>query len=297
MKIAITGATGLVGRGLVRHLEHSGHEIHALVRRKDRATAQEIYWNPAAGEIDGAALEGVDAVIHLAGENLAGYWTRAKKERILSSRRDGTRLLSTALAGLKKPPRVFISTSATGFYGDRGDAELDESAPRGRGFLAGVCAEWEAAAEPARQAGIRVVHPRFGIILDKNGGALGKLLPLLRWGLGGKLGSGRQYWSWITMQDVHRGLAFVLEQPQLSGALNFTAPDPVSNAVFTKRAARRLHRPAFFAVPAFVLRTVMGEMAQEMLLNSARVVPGRLLEAGFQFKHPDLGTALEEILP
>lgn len=296
MKIAITGASGLVGSGLMHYLKALGHELYPLVRKIGNNSHRDIYWNFAAGEIDSGALEGLDAVIHLAGENLTGYWTRAKKERILSSRRDGTRFLAEAVAGLKNPPRVFVSASAIGFYGDRGDIQLDESTPLGRGFLADVCAEWEAAAEPARQAGIRVVHPRFGIILDKNGGALAKLLPLLRWGLGGKLGRGHQYWSWITMQDVHRGLAFVLEQPQLSGAFNFTAPAPVSNAVFTKEAARLLHRPAFFTVPAFVLRTVMGEMAQEMLLNSARVVPGRLLEAGFQFEHPDLGTALEEIL-
>ena len=294
MKIAITGATGLVGRGLVRHLQGLGHDIHALVRQKE-ATAG-IYWNPAAGEIDSAALEGMEAVIHLAGENLAGYWSRAKKERILASRRDGTRLLGTALAGLKKPPRVLISASATGFYGDCGDAELDESAPRGSGFLADVCVAWEGAAEAARRAGIRVVHPRFGIILDARGGALAKLLPLLRLGLGGKLGSGRQYWSWIMMEDVHRGLAFLLEHPQLSGAVNFAAPGPVTNAEFTQTAARLLRRPAFFAVPAPALRLVMGEMAQEMLLSSARVVPGRLLAAGFAFAHAHLETALRELL-
>ncbi len=296
MKIAITGATGLVGKGLVRHLEQQGHEIHPMVRRKGDQTGRGIYWDPGKGEIDSAALEGMDAVIHLAGENLSGYWTAAKKERIMASRRDGTRLLSSVLAGLKQRPTLLISTSATGFYGDRGDTILDESAGSGKGFLAEVCLAWEKAADPAREAGIRVVHSRFGIILDPRGGALGKLLPLLRAGMGGRLGSGRQYWSWITMHDIHRALSFCLKQPGLAGAVNFTAPEPSTNTEFTKAAARFLHRPAVFAAPAFALRLALGEMADEMLLGSARVLPQKLLAAGFHFEHPDLAAALPFVL-
>ena len=296
MKIAVTGAGGLVGSGLLPYLKEQGHEICPLVRRRDALAGQGIFWNPATGAIDRERLEGLDAVIHLAGENLSGYWSAAKKERIMSSRRDGTQLLSTALAGLQQPPKVLISASATGFYGDRGVTVLDESSEHGEGFLAEVCTAWEKAADSARSAGIRVVHSRFGIILDAKGGAMGKLLPLLRFGLGGKLGSGRQYWSWITIQDVHRALAFCLNEAGLEGAVNFTAPAPATNAEFTRTAAQFLHRPAFFIAPAFALRLLMGEMANEMLLSSARVLPEKLLAAGFQFAHPDLTSALPALI-
>ncbi len=296
MKIAITGATGLIGASLSAYLQSLHHDIHPLVRQWPLHSARQIFWNPDKGEIDQGGLEGMDAVIHLAGENLAGRWSREKKERIMTSRRTGTRLLAGALARLQRPPAVFISASATGFYGDRGEEQLDESAAGGSGFLAEVCAAWEAAADPARQAGLRVVHSRFGIILDPAGGALARLLPLLRWGAGGKLGSGRQYWSWVTMTDVHRALAFLLEAPGVSGPVNVTAPAPVTNAEFTRQAARILHRPALLAAPAFALRLALGEMAQEMLLSSARVLPARLTTAGFQFRHPDLNTALMAVL-
>lgn len=296
MKIAITGATGLVGAGLVRCLTRQGHEIHPLVRRSPQAAAHEIFWDPQKDEIDHAALEGMDAVIHLAGENLTGYWSAAKKERIMTSRSLGTRLISQALAVLHHKPGILISASAIGFYGDRGAESLDESSPHGEGFLADVCMEWETAAAPAREAGIRVLHSRFGIILDPGGGALARLLPLLRLGLGGRLGSGRQYWSWITMQDVHSALAFCLEHPDLEGAVNFTAPAPATNAEFTRSAAQFLHRPAFFAVPAFALRLVMGEMAQEILLSSTRAEPKKLLASGFRFDHTDLRAAFAAVL-
>ncbi|HNW60308.1 MAG TPA: TIGR01777 family oxidoreductase [bacterium] len=296
MKIAITGASGLIGTGLVRHLEQNGHDIHPLVRRWPLHSARQIFWNPAKGEIDRDNLEGLDAVIHLAGENLGSRWNSARKERIMKSRCEGTRLLAAALARLRRPPAVFISASATGFYGNRGETLLDESAAAGSGFLAEVCAAWEAAAAPARAAGIPVVHPRFGIILDRDGGALARLLPLLRLGLGGKLGNGRQYWSWVAMADVHRALTFLLEHPVTSGPVNLTAPAPVTNAVFTRTLAHALHRPAFLAAPAFALRLVLGEMADEMLLSSARVVPARLTAAGFRFAYPDLATALPTVL-
>jgi uncharacterized protein (TIGR01777 family) len=292
MKIAITGAGGLVGAGLVRQLSAAGHELYPLVRSRPDRSGRAIGWNPATGEIDRSRLEGIDAVIHLAGENLAGYWTRAKKEQIMASRREGTRLLSDTLAGLHHSPQVLLCASATGYYGDRGSERLDESSPRGSGFLADVCAEWEAAAEPARRAGIRTLHARLGIILDPRGGALGRLLPLLRLGLGGKLGSGRQIWSWITMNDVHRAITFLLDRPALSGPVNLTAPAPVTNAEFTRTIAKFLHRPALFTAPAFALRLFLGDMAREMLLSGAQVLPRKLLDAGFIFEQPDLAAAL-----
>ncbi|HQI49407.1 MAG TPA: TIGR01777 family oxidoreductase [bacterium] len=296
MKIAISGATGLIGAGLSAYLQMQKHDIHPLVRQWPLHSARQIFWNPDKGEIDHTGLEGMDAVIHLAGENLAGRWTPRKKEQIMESRRVGIRLVVAALARLQRPPAVFISASATGFYGDRGEEVLDESSAGGSGFLAEVCAAWESAAEPARQAGIRVLHSRFGIILDPSGGALGRLLPLLRGGVGGKLGGGRQYWSWVTMTDVHRALAFLIETPGVSGPVNVTAPAPVTNAEFTRIAAHTLHRPVLFNVPAFALRLALGEMAQEMLLSSARVLPARLTSAGFHFHHPDLASALPAVL-
>lgn len=296
MKIALSGARGLVGSGLVRHLRQEGMEIYPLVRRRAAGESAEIFWDPVAGEIEADRLEGMDAVIHLAGENLAGLWTAGKKRRIITSRVEGTRLLSEALAGLKNPPRLLLCASAVGFYGSRGDAVVDEDTPQGQGFLADLCRAWEAAADPARMAGIRVVHSRFGLILDPAGGALGPLLPLLRLGLGGPLGSGRQYWSWVAMQDVHRALAFILRQETLAGAVNITAPAPVTNREFIRAAARQLHRPAFVPAPAFALRLLLGQMADEMLLSSARVAPKKLLEAGFSFTYPELTSALAAIL-
>jgi uncharacterized protein len=294
MKIAISGHSGLVGAGLAHYLEPQGHEILPLVRKSGQPQ-QGIYWDPAAGFIDRAGLEGVEAVIHLAGENLSGYWTRAKKERILTSRREGTRLLSQALAGLHQPPKVLLSASAVGYYGDADDRELTESSKQGRGFLAEVCSGWESATDSARLAGIRVANSRFGIILDAKGGALAKLLPIMRSGLGGKLGNGKQYWSWIAMNDVYRSMSFILNHSALSGAVNITAPQPVTNAEFTRTLAKVLRRPAFFSVPAWALRLAMGEMAQEMLLNSSRVLPEKLLAAGFRFEQPDLDSALATI--
>ncbi|HPN35179.1 MAG TPA: TIGR01777 family oxidoreductase [bacterium] len=296
MKIVLSGASGLVGNGLTRHLAQQGHEIHALVRRTPLNSEKEIYWNPDENQINGSALEGMDGVIHLAGENLSGLWTTAKKARILSSRKNGTLLLSRCLGDLKRPPQVFISASAVGYYGDRGDALLDESAGPGKGFLADVCVEWENAALPAAKAGIRLIHSRFGIILDSGGGALARLLPLLRCGLGGKLGHGRQYWSWITANDVHRAIAHLLLHPDLAGPVNVTAPQPVSNAVFTRILAQGLHRPAVFAAPAFLLRLILGDMAQEMLLSSARAIPAKLLASGFRFDQADLASAVPVVL-
>ncbi len=296
MKLVLSGASGLVGQGLKRHLAQQGHEIHALVRRAALNVQKEIYWNPDEDQIDASALEGMDGVIHLAGENLSGYWTAAKKARILSSRKNGTALLSRCLVNLKRPPKVFISASAVGYYGDRGDATLDESTGPGKGFLADVCVEWENAAQPAAAAGIRLIHSRFGIILDSGGGALARLLPLLRCGLGGKLGHGRQFWSWITANDVNRAIAYLLLHPDLAGPVNVTAPQPVSNAVFTRLLAQGLHRPAVLTVPAFMLRLVMGAMAREMLLSSSRALPAKLLAGGFQFDQPDLASAVPVVL-
>ncbi len=295
MKIAITGASGFIGSGLVAFLEQRGHEIFPLLRIQS-GLRNAIYWNPTTGQIDSKGLEGLHAVIHLAGENLAGRWTEAKKARILASRTEGTRLLSQAIAGLRQPPLTCISASAVGYYGDAGETILTESAAPGKGFLAEVCREWEAATEPAKRAGIRVVNCRFGIILDSRGGALASLLPLFRAGLGGRLGHGKQHWSWISLHDVQRALEFILHHDGLNDAVNITAPNPVNNAEFTRVLAKALHRPAFFTVPSWVLRLAMGEMAQEMLLSSSHVMPEKLLSAGFQFEHPDLGGALAAII-
>jgi len=296
MKIALSGARGFIGQGLSNYLQKAEHTLYPLVRHHPVRSDREIYWDPALGAIDRDRLEGFDAVIHLAGENLSGYWTSRKKKEIIKSRRDGTMLLSRALADLNQPPSVLVCASAIGYYGHRGEEELSESSSRGKGFLADVCSEWEAAADSARSAGIRVAHCRFGIILDPAGGALARLLPLLRLGLAGRLGSGRQYWSWISLEEVHRALVFVLQQPTLSGPINFTAPQPVTNAEFTKAAAQILHRPAFLAAPSFALRLVLGEMAQEMLLSSARVMPAKLLAAGYPFQHAEIISTLRSIL-
>jgi len=294
MRILISGASGLIGSALARRLAAS-NEVVRLVRHRTAGDA-EIAWNPDAGTIDAGALEGLDAVVHLAGENVgAGRWTAAKKARIRASRVEGTSLLARTLAGLTRPPRAMVSASAIGFYGDRGGEELDETSGAGRGFLAEVCRAWEAAAAPASEAGIRVVLARFGVVLARQGGALARMLPLFRLGLGGRLGSGRQFMSWIALEDAVGALAFVLENESLEGPVNVTSPQPVTNRQFTASLARVLRRPALLHAPAFALRAALGEMAEEMLLASARVFPRRLLASGYRFAQPDLETALREL--
>ncbi|HEY8484685.1 MAG TPA: TIGR01777 family oxidoreductase [Longimicrobiales bacterium] len=298
MKVAITGSTGLIGSALVEALGGAGHTITRVARR--RGVAGEggvVTWQPGRREIDAAGLEGHDAVIHLAGEPVVGWWTARKKARIRESRVRGTRLLSETLARLTRPPRVLVSASATGFYGNRSPEEpLDESSAPGAGFLAGVALEWERATAAAEAAGIRVVHARFGLVLSPKGGALAAMLPVFRLGLGGRLGSGRQVWSWITLEDVVAAVAHVLAAEQVAGPVNFVSPNPVTNAEFTRVLGRVLGRPAFFAVPAPAARLLLGEMADEMLLAGARVVPRKLLDSGYRFLHPELEAALRSIL-
>jgi uncharacterized protein (TIGR01777 family) len=296
-QILITGSSGLVGSALVKSLREAGDNVRRLVRSQDSLQEDAVFWRPATGEVDAASLEGLDAVIHLAGENLAaGRWNAARKDRIRRSRVEGTRLLSESLAGREKPPQVLICASAVGFYGDRGDEILEEGSAVGEGFLADVCAEWEAAADPARNRGIRVVHQRLGVVLSDLGGALAKMLGLFRLGLGGKLGSGEQYLSWITLDDVVGAFSHCLHHEELLGPVNTVSPTPVTNATFTAALARVLGRPAVLPAPAFALRMALGEMADEALLASARVRPAKLLESGYNFRHREIEPALRAVL-
>jgi uncharacterized protein (TIGR01777 family) len=254
-------------------------------------------WNPAARTIEAEALEGADAVIHLAGESVAsGRWTPEKKRRIRDSRVEGTRFLCEALGRLAKPPRVLLSASAIGYYGDRGDAELREAGGQGEGFLAEVCGEWERATGSAEADGIRVVHLRLGIVLTPAGGALGKMLPPFQLGIGGRLGTGRQFMSWIAMDDVIGAVSHALVTDEIRGAVNVVSPNPATNAEFTRTLGRVLRRPALLPVPAAVLRILFGELADEGLLASARVVPDRLLQTGYRFRYPHLDGALRHLL-
>lgn len=284
MRIAITGASGLIGTALQESLRSDSFDLLTIVRHPAR-DEREVSWDPDADRIDPARLRGVDAVVHLAGAGVGDRrWNPAYKQRILESRTRGTGLIARAVAEAGVP--TLISASAIGFYGDTGDRVTDEQSPRGRGFLADVVAAWEAAAQPALDAGTRVAFVRTGLVAAKHGGAFARVLPLFRLGLGGTLGNGRQYWSAISMRDEVRGLRFLLEQP-LAGAVNFTAPTPVTNAEFTRALGRAVHRPTLIPVPAPALRLVVGEFAGE-ILASQRIVPTRLLEAGFQFQDDSL---------
>jgi hypothetical protein len=296
MKIAVTGASGLIGGALVPFLTTGGHEVRRLVRRAPQSE-DEIRWDPAEEEIDAAALEGVDAVVHLSGENVAGgRWTEARKARIRSSRIDSTRTLARALASAKKKPKVLVSASAIGHYGDHGDEWVTESSPPADDFLARLAVDWEAAAAPAAAAGIRVAHPRIGLVLSPAGGALGKLLLPFRLGLGGVVGPGTQYMSWVAIDDVLAALHHVLVNEEVSGPFNLVAPAPVTNREFTKTLGRVLGRPTVAAVPAFALKAVLGQMAEATLLASTRVRPDRLLSSGYRFRFPGLEGALRHLL-
>jgi hypothetical protein len=255
-----------------------------------------VYWDPAAGKIDAAALEGHDAVVHLAGENISQRWTAKQKSKILESRIRSTRLLVEALARLTNPPNVLVSASAIGYYGNRGDEILQEDSAAGIGFLPEVCREWEAATQPAAEAGIRVVNLRFGLILSPGGGALAKMFLPFKMGVGGVLGSGRQYWSWISIDDIIGVIHHALRNESLQGPVNAVSPNPVTNREFTKILGHVLKRPTLFPVPAFTLRLVFGEMADEMLLASARVQPAKLLNSGYDFRYPELEGALRHLL-
>lgn len=292
ISVAISGASGLIGSALAAFLATGGHRVLRLVRRAP-AAPDEVAWDPAAGTVDRTALEGVDAIVHLAGESLAaGRWTAARRRRILASRVDSTRLLATAAAALERPPRALVSASAVGFYGDTGERVADEDSPAGAGFLAEVCAAWEAAADPARIAGIRVVHPRFGVVLASAGGALAKLVPVFRVGAGGPVGTGRQWMSWASLDDALGALLFLIARETLAGPVNVVAPEPVRNREFARTLGRVLGRPALVPVPAAALRLAYGEMAQQTLLASSRVIPARLAAAGFRPLRPGLEEAL-----
>lgn len=293
----ITGSGGLIGSNLIPLLAAEGHDVTRLTRSRSDGSPRAVYWDPDRGEIETGKLEGHDAVVHLAGENIAGRWTDEKKKKIVESRVKGTRLLSKTLAALAAKPRVIVSASGIGFYGDRGDEVLTEDGTRGEGFLARLCFDWEDALTPALEAGIRVVNMRLGIVLSTEGGALQKMLTPFRLGLGGRLGGGEQYWSWIAIDDVLAAIYHSLVTERLRGPVNFTAPEPVTNAVFTETLGRALGRPAIFHVPAFALRALLGEMAEETMLSSTRGLPSRLLGSGYTFRYPDLEDALGHLLP
>jgi uncharacterized protein len=294
VKVLITGASGLIGSALGTRLAAAGHDVVRLTRSAPR-DPDVFRWDPTGGQIDAAAFDGVDAVVNLAGETVAGRWTEAKKRRIRDSRVLGTRLLAETAAAHDPRPRTFVSASAIGYYGDRGDEPVAEGSPSGSGFLAGVVRDWEAAAEPAREAGIRVVNPRFAIVQSAAGGALRAQLPLFRLGLGGRVGSGRQYVSWVAIDDVAGAIEFALGNERLSGPANVSAPQPVTNAEYARTLGRVLGRPAVLPAPAPAVRLVLGEFAGE-LLGGQRVRSDRLLEEGFEFQHPELEGALRHVL-
>ena len=298
MRLAITGSTGLVGSAVVTVLSAAGHEVVRLVRRTPAPGEKAVRWDPGKGEVDAAGLEGINAVIHLAGENVgSGRWTPARKAAIRDSRVNGTRLLCDALTGLSRPPKTLVCASAVGYYGDRGEESLTEESPPGTGFLAEVCREWEAASAPAARKGIRVVALRLGMVLSPKGGALPRMLPLFRAGLGGVIGDGRQYVGWVVLDDLPHIILHALQRGDLSGPVNAVAPRPVTNREFTKALGKALSRPTPLPVPAFALRLAVGrEMADALLLASARVVPRRLEESGYRFRFPELGGALRHLL-
>ncbi len=286
-KVLVSGASGLLGRALRQALAARQNPVRQLVRGVAHA-ADQIAWNPAArpAVTDAVTLEGCAAAIHLSGASVAGRrWTSAYRKEMTASRVDTTRALAEVLARLSEKPDVLVVASAVGIYGNRGDEVLDESSAAGTGFLADLCSAWEEATRPAEDAGIRVVHARFGVVLNGNGGALAKMLPLFRAGLGGKLGNGRQWMSWVSLEDAIAALLYAVDDPSIAGAINITAPEPVTNAEFTRVLAQALHRPAVLPAPAFALRLAFGQMANEALLASQRAVPRRLLDAGFRFTH------------
>lgn len=293
--VAVTGASGLIGRAVTAGLQEECARVLPLVRRA--AQPGEAFWDPGAGALDAAALEGADAVVHLAGDNLGqGRWTPAKKARIMESRARGTRVLCEGLARMPRRPPVLVCASAIGFYGDGGETELDESSPRGRGFLPEVCAAWEEAAAPAREAGIRVVHLRIGVVLSRDGGALHEMLAPFSLGLGGPVGTGRQFVSWIALPDVVRAVSWCLRRDDLSGPVNATAPGAVRQREFARTLGRVLGRPAFMPLPGFAVRLALGEKGEALLLEGARIAPRKLLAFGFEFQLPDLEPALRTVL-
>ena len=294
MRFAITGSTGLIGSELTRQLRAQGNEVTRVIHSYADLPHGEraVVWNPNENVIESQSLEGHDVVIHLAGESIAGVWTEAKKRRIRESRLRGTALIARTLAGLTRKPRAFFAASAMGYYG-HSDAEVDESSPPGRGFLAELAEQWEAETRPARDAGIRVVNMRFGNVISGKGGMLGPLIPLYKLGLGAKFGNGQQLWPWIAIDDILPAIMHILERPEMAGPVNFVAPQAVTNEQFTNTLAGVLRRPSFFKLPAFAARLAPGGMADEMLLSGARIVPRKLLESGYKFRFPDLRGAMQ----
>ncbi|KIH96670.1 epimerase [Streptomonospora alba] len=295
MRVAITGASGLIGSALARSLAEDGHGVVRMVRRPARGP-DEAEWRPEVGYVDTGGLVGADAVVHLAGQPIGpARWTRGYRRKLWESRVPATRALATALAGMDDPPPRLVSGSAVGFYGETGARTATEDAPRGRGFLAELVAAWEDAAAPAEEAGISVAHARTGIVLARSGGLLGTVLPMFRLGLGARLGSGRQYISWIALADEVGALRFLLERPDITGPVNLVAPEPVTNAEYTRQVARAVRRPAVLAVPGFAMRAALGGFADEAALISQRAVPERLRGAGYSFHRPELAGALSDI--
>jgi hypothetical protein len=295
MKVAITGASGLIGSALVPHLRARGDEVLRLVRRQATAP-DEVSWDPAAGTVDLSALTGIDAVVHLAGAGVGDHrWTDAYKKTILDSRVDSTHTIVRAMTQLDPRPTTLVAGSAIGWYGDTGDRAVDETAPAGTGFLADVVRAWEAAADPARDAGIRVTHARTGLVVAKQGGAWAKLFPIFKLGLGGKLGSGHQYWSWISLRDEIAALTYLLDNPNMSGPVNLTGPAPATNAEVTRAMGEVLGRPTLLPVPAFALKTVLGEFSTE-ILSSARVIPEVLETSGFTWQDTTVESAIRTAL-
>jgi len=294
----VSGATGLIGGALARRLTRDGHDVITLVRRSPRPSERAIAWDPVRATIDRAALEGwqLDALVHLAGENVFGRWTVAKKRRIRESRVAGTRLVSEAIAGLDRRPPVLLAASAVGYYGDQGAVELTEQSPAGDDFLAEVARDWEGATGPAARAGVRVANLRFGVVLSKTGGALAKMLPAFRLGLGGAIGNGAQYFPWIALEDALGAILHVLASPSLSGPVNVTAPRPVTQLEFVRTLGRVLRRPAVLPVPRFALGLVFGNEAAAMMASGQRVLPARLVAAGYRFRFGEVEPALRELL-
>ena len=296
MNVLISGASGLVGSALIPALVSRGDRVIRLVRHPAAPGAPEIEWHPGS-LLDPEALEGFDAIIHLAGESVFGRWTAAKKKAIYDSRVLGAQTISDAIAGCQRAPQIFLSASAIGYYGSRADEPLDEDSSNGEGFLAEVAREWEGATAAARRAGARVVNLRFGVVLSTQGGALQKMLPPFRFGLGGRMGDGKQWFSWISIVDAIGAILFALDQERVRGPLNLVAPDPVTNQDFAKTLGRVLHRPAIFPVPTFIPRLVFGkEMTDETFSASQRVIPAKLAATGYNFRYPELEAALRTLL-
>lgn len=298
MKVAITGASGFVGEALCDKLRQRGDQVVPLKHGKDWQWHASSDGSQSQGHVKTELIAGCDALVHLAGESIAARWNEERKRKIRDSRVVGTRVMAQAIADLPQDqrPRVMVSMSAIGYYGCGADEIITEGNPAGDGFLSDVAQQWELAAEPARVAGVRVVHPRLGLVLDPSGGAMAKMLPIFKLGGGGVLGDGKQYWSWITLEDVVDALCFVMDQPDVEGPVNFVAPEAVTNRVFTRMMGEAIHRPTFLPVPGFAIRLAMGQMADDTLLCSQRVRPAALLDAGYAFKWPSLEPALRHLL-